>query len=126
MPRLGDLWESYQGAIYAGMFCIACIWYSAFPVRNKGMVLILWAAVLSGLFVVALLVFGPDRPVKLTTWELASVLLLYSVALYAGLCDLLRFALARYLTKKRGYKWVKELGLPLSNLRLNRCVRIVK
>jgi hypothetical protein len=36
-------------------------------------------------------------------------LIVYSVGLYIVLCDVLLYGLAKWLTKKRGEKWVKEL-----------------
>jgi hypothetical protein len=105
-------WQEHQGLVYLAMFVVACILYSGFPVRYRVVLVLMWLAVIAGLFTFAMLVFGPDRSGVLTPEDLVIVLLGYAAALYAILCDLFRFGFAHYLTERRGTKWVKELDYP--------------
>jgi hypothetical protein len=73
-------------------------------------------AVLMG-FCVSLVIFGfiaeifiPDNGILFG--QLATLLIVYRIALYIILCDVLMLGLATYLTKKRGAKWIKEMDYP--------------
>jgi hypothetical protein len=55
----------------------------------------------------ALLLVAPLHAVTLR--QLSIALVCYAAALYAAICDALRFGWAERLTRKRGPKWIKEL-----------------
>jgi hypothetical protein len=109
---LARFWEVHQGAVYLSAFVVGTVGYTVLPKRNKLMVAIAWFVIFGGFVVFGTLAFAPEKPNLLTSEDLIAVLIGYSAALYAALCDWLRFGLARYLTGKRGYKWVKELDYP--------------
>jgi hypothetical protein len=55
-------------------------------------------------------IFIPDNGIRFG--QLATLLIVYGIAMYIILCDVLMLGLARYLTNKRGEKWVKEMDYP--------------
>jgi hypothetical protein len=109
---LKDTFIAHQGLIYVVFFATACWGYSKYPRRIKVMVIGLWLMIITGVIVFVALAIAPDETGTFTAEELGTTLLGYSAALYALLCDWLRFGLARKLTRKSGPQWVKELDYP--------------
>jgi hypothetical protein len=112
MNWFAAFWFGHQGSIYLVLFVISCLSYSAFPHRRRALVIVFWFVVVMGLVIFGFLAFDPSRAGVLSEEQLAGVLIGYSAALYAALCDLLRFGLAHFVTEKLGPKWVKEMDYP--------------
>jgi hypothetical protein len=109
---LGNVWNVHQGLILVLFFVTACWSYSNHLRRRVFMVVVFWSIILVGLIVFLALAFKPNDVGKFSAEELGTTLLGYAAALYAMLCDLFRFGLARRLTDKRGRNWIKELDYP--------------
>jgi hypothetical protein len=80
-----------------------------FRFKGRGrwfMVLLITSLVIASSFIFIVLSRKPEAiPFK----SIASALLIYGVGLFVILCELMLWRFARYLTVKRGEKWVKEM-----------------
>jgi hypothetical protein len=90
-------------------FGAATILLTHFRSKGRGrwfMVLLFTVLVIASAFIFIVLSRKPEAiPFK----SVASVLLIYGVALFVILCELMLSGFARYLTVKRGEKWTKEM-----------------
>jgi hypothetical protein len=85
---------------------VASIWYSRWPSRSRAQLLIVWIMIRVALSYFAAFLVAPH---SVTLRQLSVMLICYAAALYALICDALRFGWAERLTKKRGPNWIKEL-----------------
>jgi hypothetical protein len=87
-------------------FGAAMIWLLHFFRQSARLAVLIFSLI--GVVVVFFIVLARTRePINLS--DLAAMLLLYGVSLFAILGDMLMGGLAKYLTAKRGEKWTKEL-----------------
>ncbi len=107
---LGGAWHfvsEHFGAIGALVTFVASIGYSRWETRHIPQVVLAWLIMSLGLFVFVANTILPERTIDFG--QAISFLVMFGSALYAVLCDALRFGMAAYLTRKRGEKWIKEL-----------------
>jgi hypothetical protein len=87
-------------------FGAAVIWLLHFFRRSAQIAVLIFSVV--GVVVVLFAILARTRE-AMSVSELASLLLLYGVSLFAILGDILMGRFGRYLTAKRGEMWTKEL-----------------
>jgi hypothetical protein len=92
-----------ESILYLGT---AGIWLLHYFGHSKQMIFAT-AGVVGLCVLIFIIVARKPEPLRLS--QLASVLLLYGVGLYVMLGDVMLMGFARYITKKRGEKWTKEL-----------------
>jgi hypothetical protein len=106
----GAIWSfarDYFDAAGAVAAFVASIQYSQWQSRSGVQLVIAWL-----LIALVILFFAPFLVVPqsiITVHQMGVMLMFYAAALYALICDGLRFGWAARLTKKRGEKWIKEL-----------------
>jgi predicted membrane protein len=92
--------------VYAGVLMFLTIHFSVKPDRARYVPSFLSIAlVIIALFGFAIIFLEKSTPIE----DVLLFLIVYSVALYIVLCDVLLYGVAKWLTQKRGEKWVKEL-----------------
>jgi hypothetical protein len=108
---LGAVWSfvrDYFDVVGAIAAFAASIQYSKWQSRSRVQLVFAWGLIVLALLYFASLLVWPQST-TMTLHKMGVVLVFYGAALYALICDALRFGWAERLTKKRGPNWIKEL-----------------
>ena len=87
-------------------FGAALLWLLHFFRQSRPLFVLSFLVVFLTILIVAILA---SKPEPISVIQLTSIMLLYGVALFVLIGDLMMWGLARFLTKKRGDKWPKEM-----------------
>jgi len=86
---------------------ISGVIYSNSKVRSRPQVMLAWSIIAIVAFVFVANCILPQKNIDFS--QGVSLLVMFGAAFYAALCDAFRFGLARWLTRTRGEKWIKEI-----------------
>ncbi|MEH2592225.1 hypothetical protein [Bradyrhizobium sp. AZCC 1721] len=107
---MGAIWSfvrDYFDVAGAAAALVASILHSRDQTRSRVQLVIAWTIIALAPLAFASMLFAPPQTVTLR--QMGVTLVIYAAALYALICDGLRFGWAARLTKMRGEKWIKEL-----------------
>jgi hypothetical protein len=106
---LGTIWNFVRDNFdIAGTVAavVASIQHSRSQSPSRAELVVVWTMIVGALFYFVSFLVVPQT---ITLRGMVVVSVCYAAALYALICDGLRFGEAARLTKKRGAKWIKEL-----------------
>ncbi|KRR23928.1 hypothetical protein [Bradyrhizobium retamae] len=106
---MGAIWNfvrDYFDVVGAAAAFLASIQHSQGQTRSRVQLVIAWAIIAVAPLAFASMFLAPQT---ITRRQMSVTLVIYAAALYALICDGLRFGWAARLTKMRGEKWIKEL-----------------
>jgi hypothetical protein len=107
MESVRSLWEYFtENFEWVFYFAAAAIWLLHL-FRQSGRLTVVIFAIMG--FSAALFIAVVIQRAAISIFALTSTVTLFGVSLYALICDLMLWKLAKFLTTKRGTQWTKEL-----------------
>jgi hypothetical protein len=102
-PYIDYLRANFEWSFIAGA---AFLWLLHFLRLSRSIFVVSALLVFFTILIIAILA---SKPEPISVIKLSSIMLLYGVALFVLIGDLMMWGLARFLTRKRGDKWPKEM-----------------
>jgi hypothetical protein len=107
MTEVADLVSAAVGVFVASVLLWLHFSSDKLKIRRRVVSELIMGVLCVGLSVTYIILFFDRKDIPLVTWT--GFIYVYSITLFIVISDAMLWKGAKYLTKKRGSKWVKEL-----------------